>query len=209
MRRTLCLLLLAAAALAPSLAAQPTLPRVQETPWEPVRTCCQRLLGRDGVLPPKVERQLTVLLKENVKDAGRALKELQDLLDPLCLAGVSINPESRVKAARGPAAAVLVRGRARVVLVKVVNEAGATPALAVGGDELRAPGKADAGHWLEATLLTKKPLGGCKLEYVPLRLTAHETGKREATLKFDAGQGTQDLGFRAEVPILFRVAPPR
>jgi hypothetical protein len=40
-----------------------------------------------------------------------------------------------------------------------------------------------------------------------LRLTARESGKREATLKFDAGQGTQDLGFRAEVPLLFRVAP--
>jgi hypothetical protein len=36
-------------------------------------------------------------------------------------------------------------------------------------------------------------------------LTALEAGKREATLNFDVGQGTQDLGFRAEVPILFHV----
>ena len=93
-----------------------------------------------------------------------------------------------------------------MVLVKVVNDAGATPTLAVSGDELRIPGKAGPGRWLEMVLPAKKPLSGCKLEYVPLRLTAHETGKREATLKFDAGQGTQDLGFRAEVPILFRVA---
>ena len=52
------------------------------------------------------------------------------------------------------------------------------------------------------------PLGGQKLEYAVLTLRAEESGKREATLKFDAGQGTQDLGFRAEVPILFRVTKP-
>ena len=50
-----------------------------------------------------------------------------------------------------------------------------------------------------------KTLSGARLEYVPLRLTPHESGKREATLKFDVGQGTQDLGFRAEVPVLFTV----
>ena len=50
-----------------------------------------------------------------------------------------------------------------------------------------------------------KTLSGRRLEYLVLELQAGEAGKREATLKFDAGQGTQDLGFRAEVPILFRV----
>lgn len=207
--RVLCLSVLAWACLVPCAAAQPGLPRVEESRWGPVRACCRRLLDVDGALPPNVKQRLSVLLKKDVKDADRALKELQDLLDPLCLAGVSINPESRVKAARGPAAATLVRGQARVVLVKVVNEAGITPTLAVGGDELRAPGKAPPGRWLEAALLSKRPLSGCKLEYVPLRLTAHEAGKREATLKFDAGQGTQDLGFRAEVPILFRISDRR
>ena len=34
-------------------------------------------------------------------------------------------------------------------------------------------------------------------------------GKREATVGFDIGQGTQDLGFRAEVPILFTVRPAK
>jgi hypothetical protein len=53
-----------------------------------------------------------------------------------------------------------------------------------------------------------KTLTGAHLEYLPLRLVAHEAGKREATLKFDVGQGTQDLGFRAEVPVLFTVREP-
>ena len=165
------------------------------------------------MFPAEVEKKLAALLAEDIKDDDRALERLQELLDPLCLVGVSINPESRVKAARGPAPAELVRDQSTVVLVKVHNDAGISHALAVGGDELRTPGNADAGRWLEAVVLTQKPLlnrlSGKRLEYVPLRLTAREAGKREATLKFDAGQGTQDLGFRAEVPILFRVRPAR
>jgi hypothetical protein len=36
-------------------------------------------------------------------------------------------------------------------------------------------------------------------------LRTRQSGKREATFQFDVGQGTQDLGFRAEVPILFAI----
>src|SRR5262249_46322963 len=32
-------------------------------------------------------------------------------------------------------------------------------------------------------------------------------GRREATIGFDVGQGTQDLGFRGEVPVLFEIGP--
>jgi hypothetical protein len=130
---------------------------------------------------------------------------VQKLLDPHCLVGVTINPESRVKAARGPAEAVLLRGQPSYLLIKVHNDAGVTHALTVTGPQLRG---ADGKGWLEAAVekgSTEGKLSGGKVEYVILRLVAHEAGKREATLKFDAGQGTQDLGFRAEVPVLFTV----
>src|SRR2546428_10627835 len=53
---------------------------------------------------------------------------LQEALDPLCLAVVTINPESRVKVAEGPAAKELVQDGWRAVLVKVINEAGVAAA---------------------------------------------------------------------------------
>jgi hypothetical protein len=191
------------------LQAQSALPRVQEAAWPPVREQCRKLLAAlrktPGAIPADAEKRLTALLREDVKDADTALERLQDILDPLCLAGVHINPESRVKAERGPLPAGLTTNTPRFVLVKIRNEGGITAPLALEGDELRLPGKTGAGRWLEATLIAPKPLTGLKLEYVVLRLTAREAGKREATLKFDAGQGTQDLGFRAEVPVLFRV----
>ncbi|TWT52185.1 hypothetical protein KOR42_30530 [Thalassoglobus neptunius] len=50
-------------------------------------------------------------------------------------------------------------------------------------------------------------LSGLGVEYFLLLAYCSEDGKREATLAFDVGQGTQDLGFRGEIPILFEIRP--
>ena len=103
----------------------------------------------------------------------------------------------------------LERDQERITLVKIQNDAGSTAALAVSGPELREPGKPADDRWLEAAPMADPPfarkLSGRRLDYVVLRLTAREAGKREATFRFDVGQGTQDLGFRAETPVLFTV----
>ena len=59
------------------------------------------------------------------------MQALQDVLDKHVLVVVDVNPESRVKAARGAARAELVEGGTRVFLVKVLNQAGVTAPLAV------------------------------------------------------------------------------
>src|SRR5207253_5684537 len=64
----------------------------------------------------------------NMKDED-AVEAIQKVLDARCLVGVDINPESRVKVARGPAPAQLVEQGWRVFLVKVHNEAGVTAEL--------------------------------------------------------------------------------
>jgi hypothetical protein len=50
-------------------------------------------------------------------------------------------------------------------------------------------------------------LSGLKVEYAIALIYSHEAGQREATISFDVGQGTQDLGFRAETPVLFDIRP--
>ncbi len=201
---TLLLALAAAAA-----HGQPTPPLVDELEWGPLREHCQKLMeGLEALkapLPPKTVQALRALLKDEPADPDAAAAAVQKLLDPCCLLVVSINPESRVKAVRGPAAAELMRDQERIVLVKVQNEAGSTAALSASGPEIRAAGAPDDGRWLEAEPAFAPKLSGRRLEYVVLRLTAREAGKREATFRFDVGQGTQDLGFRAETPILFTV----
>ena len=59
---------------------------------------------------------------------------------------------------------------------------------------------------LTAPPLTKE-LSGLKVEYVVALIYSQEAGRREATLAFDVGAGTQDLGFRGEIPVLFQIQP--
>ena len=48
-------------------------------------------------------------------------------------------------------------------------------------------------------------LSGLQVEYAIALIYSSEAGRREATISFDVGQGTQDLGFRAEDAVLFNV----
>jgi hypothetical protein len=192
---------------------QTALPLVEEAEWEPLRMHCRELIkaldAHKLPLPTEKGQALRALLDDPPRDPEKALREVQKLLDEHCLLGVTINPESRVKAQRGPLAAELVRGRPILVLVKVQNDGGVTHPLTVAGAEVVREGVKREGAWLEADLVPLAPgknkLSGRRVEYVVLRLTAREAGKREATFQFDVGQGTQDLGFRAEVPVLFAV----
>jgi hypothetical protein len=52
-----------------------------------------------------------------------------------------------------------------------------------------------------------KTLSGLAVEYRVIQLYSRDTGKREAVVDFNVGQGTQDIGFRNAVPILFDCVP--
>ncbi len=212
MSRALALNLLLLAVLNGTAHAQ-TLPEVDDVSWQPFRAHCRALLaGLDkwsAPLPAETVKAVKQLLDGEPEMPRLAIAAIQKLLDRHCLVGVHINPESRVKAARGALRAALVHDQPAYVLVKVHNEAGVTHALSVSSDQAVVAGKKGVDRWLEASILNAAPfartLSGERLEYRVLRLTPRQAGKREATLVFDAGQGTQDLGFRAEVPILFTV----
>jgi hypothetical protein len=211
MRRAALSTLLLLAVAAPLVRGQ-SAPLVEDVEWKPLREHCRHLLeGLEKLkapLPAATTQALKALLKDEPADSDAAAAAVQKLLDPHCLLTVTINPESRVKAARGAGTVELLQDQERIVLVKVQNDAGSTAALTVTGPEVRELGKPAEGRWLEASTATAPfagKLSGQRLEYVVLRLTAREAGKREATFRFDVGQGTQDLGFRAEAPILFTV----
>ncbi len=151
---------------------------------------------------------------------------IQAALDPLCLALVRVNPESRVKVLPGPAERELVQDGWRVFLVKVENEAGVTARLTCTSPQAESPfapsssepepvvaidAAAVRERWLAIEPFDERPLtpalSGLAVEYRLFSLQARDPGPREATLVFDVGQGTQDLGFRAELPLLFECLP--
>ncbi len=165
--------------------------------------------------------------------AARDATKLQQLLDPHVLAGVHINPEARVRVARGPAPANLQQAGYTAVVIKVVNESGGTQRLRISspqsgpvyagmsklsGDRMQQQHLREnentarrTDRFLEVEMFSAPPmvadLSGLGVEYALALIYAGEAGRREATLAFDAGQGTQDLGFRAEVAVLFNVKP--
>src|SRR4029079_16610377 len=90
-----------------------------------------------------------------------AIEAIQKVFDQRCLVGVNINPESRVKVARGAAPAQLVEQGWRVFLVKGHNEGGVR-------DALRAPSPNAAPLHTRSTG-SPDPKPTVKLEDVPNR----------------------------------------
>ncbi len=161
------------------------------------------------------------------------MKKLQELLDPRVMFIVSLNPEVRVRVARGPVKAVIQQGGFTPVVVKVLNESTVARELRIhspqagpvySGASLQilerqaqtelnnnenTQGATD--RFLEVEMFKSPPmtetLSGLEVEYAIALIYCHEAGKREATIQFDVGMGTQDLGFRGEVPVLFEARP--
>jgi hypothetical protein len=158
-------------------------------------------------------------------DAAAGVTRLQQILDRHVLTTVHINHESRVKVEQGAAPPQLVQGGTRLFLIKVVNQAGVTAPLTVRSpntgrvyipsrgtprakQELGAEQVRD--RWAELTIYDRPPmrprLSGLGIEYVILQVYSRDAGQRSATIGFNVGQGTQDIGFRNDVDILFTAA---
>ena len=73
------------------------------------------------------------------------------------------------------------------------------------------PAEAVDDRWLEVQTFDAQPLtktlSGLELEYRLIQLYSRDAGKREARMGFNVGQGTQDIGFRNEIDILFTCRP--
>ncbi|QEL14206.1 CehA/McbA family metallohydrolase [Limnoglobus roseus] len=169
-------------------------------------------------LPPDLVKSLQAAVEK--QDAA----EIQNLLDDRVLFVVSISPEARVKVARGPAEAILQQSGWTPVLVKIVNEATIKKRLGIGSTQggpvysgqgrVAKDPKADPNtvkRFAQLEMFQSPPmtaeLSGLKVEYAVALVYSSEAGKREITVSFDAGQGSQDLGFRAEVPVVFDIKP--
>jgi hypothetical protein len=140
---------------------------------------------------------------------------MQRILDSHCLIGVEINPEGRLKVLQGGATPELMQQGWRTFLVKVYNHAGVTPVLAVdspnAGQLANRPPDAFDRRFLEIQLHHKQPmkahLSGLEVEYAILQIYSRDSGRREAKLIFDAGQGSREPGFRNDIDVSFTTKP--
>jgi hypothetical protein len=161
-------------------------------------------------------------------DAGAAAAKLEEILDKYALAIVDINAESRVKVAPGPAKPELVEGGTRLFLVKVINHANVTAPLRVASPNsgpvyIQSSGSPEpkleltpqnaVDRWAEITIYDQPPmdrrLSGLALDYRVLQVYSRDHGQRSADISFNVGQGSQDIGFRNNILVLFNALPTR
>ncbi len=186
------------------------LPVVTAVEMQPLAAQVERVVQSLDMLGEPLPASIAASLR-----AAKKVDEIQQILDAYCIAGININPESRVKVQQGPAKPELVEQGWRSFLVKVHNEAGVTAALdAQSPNAIRLHGSPEqqiAKRWLDLLMFNKQPmrerLSGLEVEYRIIQLYSRDAGRREAKIAFDVGQGTQDLGFRNEVDILFAARP--
>ncbi|MFK7734840.1 MAG: CehA/McbA family metallohydrolase [Pirellulaceae bacterium] len=201
---------------------------VADVDRQPLEASVQRIVQALSIAGSPLPEQDLAEIKSLQQDSNDPLviRRLQEILDQHCLVKVQINPESRVKVAMGDKLPQLDERGWTNFLVKVVNEAGVTAPLSCLSEQAKpmfipsdssakpklAISPADANRrWLDIKMLTSQPLqeklSGLRVEYRILQLYSRDAGQREATLSMHVGQGTQDLGFRSEVPILFECRP--
>jgi hypothetical protein len=161
-----------------------------------------------------------------MRDEAAGVAAIQRALDKYVLANVHINPESRVKVEQGAAKPELVQAGTRLFLVKVLNEAHVTAPLAVQSPNIgrvyipsrgtpRAKNELNDSdvrdRWAELSIYDRAPmrprLSGLAIEYVILQVFSRDAGQRSAVISFNVGQGTQDIGFRNDIEVVFNALP--
>lgn len=206
-------------------------PVVDSVEGQPLAANITRLTQSLQYLGTPLPRESANALDEAA--SRRDAPELQRLLDPHVAFVVSLNPEVRVKVARGPARPVLQQSGFTPVIVKVLNDSTVTRQLRIASPQagpvyagaslniLKRQAQTELNdnenvnnqtdRFLSVEMFQSAPmtreLSGLEVEYAIALIYSHESGKREATIQFDVGAGTQDIGFRGEVPVLFDVRP--
>jgi hypothetical protein len=209
-------------------AQEPAHPRPETVPLQPLAQQARRLETALRYLGQPLAAADHQAINEAVAlaDERDGVARIQQALDQHVLATVHINPESRVRVEQGAAKPELVQGGTRVFLVKVVNEAKVTAPLAVQSantGRVYAPSRGTPrakmeltdvhvrDRWAEIAIFDRPPmrprLSGLGIEYAILEVYSRDAGQRSAVIAFNVGQGSQDIGFRNDIDVVFTALP--
>ncbi len=226
-------LALAAFALPPLWAQAPHVHPADALPPVPLQPLAQQVRRLEDALsflgqPLPARTRAAINSAIAAPDELAAVTQIETALEPFVLAVVNINGESRVKVERGPAQPALVQSGSRFFLVKIINQGNVTSALNVASPNsgrVFVPSKNDPSpkmvltkadvrdRWADISIYNKPPmetrLSGLAVEYQILEIYSRDAGQRSADISFNVGQGTQDIGFRNDMLVLFHADAAR
>ena len=211
----------------------PAAPRISrsvlDVEFQPLSAQVKRVVEALEMLGQPLARDEKARLEQALDSTGQeaAIRTIQEVLDQHCLIGDRDQSREPGQGGRkGRPRPRLVQNGWSVFLVKVHNQAGVTaelaaespnaapvyrgrPAAPIRSRRSARPRSSSAGWmWPCSTIgRLKRALSGLSLEYRIVQIYSRDAGKREAKISFNVGQGTQDLGFRSDVDILFQCEP--
>ena len=194
--RVLSLLLLIASSTVTR--ADESWPMAAKVERQPLLAQLQRLrdtLNHIGMpLPKETEAQLTQLVENADEDSLTA--RVQELLDPHCLAAVSLRKDAAPFVVRREAKAELIEQGWQRFLIKVINEPEVRVRLRIDSPNAKplphSPQEDVASRWLSLSMFDGQPmtptLTGLPLEYRIVEVYSRDAGEQTARIEFAAPQ---------------------
>ena len=192
---------------------------VSEVDRQPLVSQTRRLIeALDFAGSPLSETDVRALRAAmELSDDVQTIGQIQRILNAYTLVDVHINPEARVKVGPGECHSRLQQQGWRIFLVRVRNEARVTarlevtsrnnqPTMDFAQEGTITPVEVQE-RWMKVEMLDKRPLNsrlsGLPVEYRIVTVFSRDAGEREGHLAFDVGHGSQDIGFRNDLHVLF------
>ena len=171
-------------------------PKVASVERQPLLAQVQRLQEAMEQIGYPLSEDLQRGIKElnSVNDDARVAARVQELLDPLCLAAVTLQRDAKpLVVSRGRDVQLVEQGW-RPSLIKVINEPELRVRLRIGSPNAHplphAPANEVASRWLGLSMLEGQPLtaalSGLPLEYRLVEVFSRDAGTRSAQIEFAA-----------------------
>lgn len=180
------------------------LPMVKSVEAQPLLASIERLIEAMNYVGSPLPESAVVELKRlsPADDSAVVTKQVQELLDPFCLVGVSLKESGPPLVKQGTARRELLEQGWRTFLVKVVNAPGKTRRLLIESPNAQplphSPADEVQSRWMQLASFEGRPLlanlSGLELEYRIVQIYSRDAGPKQALLEFTLSNKAGDDG---------------
>ncbi|MBM83654.1 MAG: hypothetical protein CMJ78_24105 [Planctomycetaceae bacterium] len=177
---------------------------VESVEAQPLPASIDRLIEAMQYVGSLLPRTVVGKLKKlsSADDDAEVTKQVQELLDPLCLIGVSLRDKGPPLVKRGAAPRELLEQGWRTFLIKVVNKPCKTRRLLIDSPNAQplphSPADQVSSRWMQLSSFEGRPLkpnlSGLELDYRIVQIYSRDPGTKQALLEFTVANKAGDDG---------------